>query len=114
MAANPTHEKKRASTPGNFDMFFQTKTVTAQVATKAPRLNRKEIAFNGVNQDPPASEFRNSETRLRRSRWRAGTKNRHEFCPLNLSAFVSYFRVPDSVLGIRKPAPFRVGTGVAE
>ena len=26
MAANPTHEKKRVSTPGNFDMFFQTKT----------------------------------------------------------------------------------------
>ncbi len=31
MAANPTHEKKRASTLGNFDMFFETKTVTAQV-----------------------------------------------------------------------------------
>jgi hypothetical protein len=26
---------------------------------------------------------------------------------------VPCFRVPDSVLGIRKPAPFRVGTGVA-
>ena len=29
--------------------------VTVQVATKAPQLNRKEIAFNGVNQDPPAA-----------------------------------------------------------
>ena len=39
MAANPTHEKKRASMPGNFDMFFQSKTVTAQVATKAQRID---------------------------------------------------------------------------
>jgi ribosomal small subunit protein bTHX len=32
--------------------------VTVQVATKAPQLNKKEIAFNGVNQDPPASPAR--------------------------------------------------------
>ena len=49
MAANPTHEKKRVSTPGNFDMFFQTKTVTAQVATKAQTIENLQLKIYNWN-----------------------------------------------------------------
>jgi hypothetical protein len=54
--------------------------LTVQVATKAPQLNRKEIAFNGVNQDLPAIALAQASFRIPELAWRAGSYSISSSC----------------------------------